>query len=415
MSSPAHPSPLSIDETSAADEVRAAVRDWIDDHVPQSWRDALDRGGLVELRRLRPRHEYEAWYPAFAASGLVAPTWPRAHGGLGLSNANARVADEVLVPYHLGRLNPLGLSLAGPTLLTWGTEEQQRRYLSPIVHNEERWCQLFSEPGAGSDLASLATTAAHDGDEWVLTGQKVWSTWAHESQYGLALARSSPDAPKREGITYFIVPMAAPGVSVRPLRQMTGEADFNEVFFDNVRLSDEMRIGPIDGGWKVANATLTGERQMISGAGAGGVDRIGGRSIERLLERAVGGDAVRRDRLVRLYTAERALAWTNARARQARRAGKPPGPESSIGKLLAAELNVAIQEEWLAERGLAGMAWADDEDTQAVVRGFLRSRANTIEGGTSEVQRNVIGERVLGLPREPDPWHDSPWCDVPRS
>jgi len=415
MSGTAAPAALPVDDTSSAADVRAAVRDWVDVNVPRLWRDALDRGGLVELRRVRPRPEYEAWYPVFAASGLVAPTWPRAYGGLGLSNAAARAVDEVLAPYHLGRLNPLGLSLAGPTLLTWGTEEQQRRYLPPIVRNEERWCQLFSEPGAGSDLASLATTATRDGDEWVLTGQKVWSTWAHESRFGLLLARSDRAAPKREGITYFAVTMSAPGVSVRPLRQMTGEADFNEVFLDQVRVPDEMRIGPVDEGWKVANATLTGERQMISGAGAGGVDRIGGRSIERLLSRPVSGDSIARDRIVRLYAAERALAWTNARARDARRAGKQPGPESSIGKLFAAELNVAVQEEWLAERGPAAMAWADDEDTQAVVRGFLRSRANTIEGGTSEVQRNVIGERVLGLPREPDPWRDSPWREIPRS
>jgi alkylation response protein AidB-like acyl-CoA dehydrogenase len=410
------PALLPIDDRSSLDDVRGVVTEWVEAAVPAAWRAAVETGGLVELRRVRPRAAYEEWYPVFAASGLVAPTWPRAYGGLGLSNAAARAVDEVLAPYHLGRLNPLGLSLAGPTLLTWGTEAQQERYLLPIVRNDERWCQLFSEPGAGSDLASLATTAARDGDEWVITGQKVWSTWAHESQFALTLARSNPDAPKREGISYFVVPIAAPGVSVRPLLQLTGETDFNEVFLDGVRIGDDMRVGPVDEGWKVANATLSGERQMISGAGAGGVDRIGGRSIERLLARARDGDAGARQHVVRLYAAERALAWTNARARDARRAGRPPGPESSIGKLLAAELNVAVQEEWLASCGSAAMAWsADDDETPAIVRGFLRSRANTIEGGTSEVQRNVIGERVLGLPREPDPWRDAAWRDVPRS
>jgi alkylation response protein AidB-like acyl-CoA dehydrogenase len=415
MSRATEPALLRVDDSSSVDEIRAAVRDWLDANVPREWRDAVAHGGLEALRRVRPRAAYEHWYPVFAASGLVAPTWPRTYGGLGLSNAGARAADEELAPYHLGRLNPLGLNLAGPTLLTWGSEAQQQRYLPPIVRNDQRWCQLFSEPGAGSDLASLATTAARDGDEWVLNGQKVWTTWAHESEFGLALARTNAAAPKREGITYFVVPMAAPGVSVRPLRQLTGEADFNEVFLDDVRISDDLRIGPVDEGWKVANATLTGERQMISGSGAGGVDRIGGRSIERLVQRAVNGSAAARDRIMRLYAADRALAWTNARAREARRAGRPPGPESSIGKLFAAELNVAVQEAWLADRGPAAMAWADDDDAQAVVRGFLRSRANTIEGGTSEVQRNVIGERVLGLPREPDPWRQSPWRDVPRS
>jgi alkylation response protein AidB-like acyl-CoA dehydrogenase len=349
---------------------------------------------------------------------LVAPTWAPEYGGLGVSNATARVIDDVLAPHHLGRLNPLGLSLAGPTLLAWGSEDQRRRYLPPIVRNEERWCQLFSEPGAGSDLASLATTAERDGDEWVLTGQKVWSTWAHESRFALTLARSNPDVPKRAGITYFIVPIDAPGLSVRPLRQMTGEADFNEVFLDGVRISDGMRIGPVGEGWKVANATLSGERQMISGSGAGGVDRIGGRSVERLVARLHerGDDPTARQRVMRLYVTERVLAWTNARARDARKAGRPPGPESSVGKLLAAELNQAAQEEWLRLCGPAAMARGhDDGDTGALVHGFLRSRANTIEGGTSEVQRNVIGERVLGLPREPDQFRDAPWRDVPRS
>jgi alkylation response protein AidB-like acyl-CoA dehydrogenase len=409
---------VAIGADTSPDDVRRAVEIWLENAVPREWRDAVARGGVVELRRVRPRDVYERWYPAFAASGLVAPTWAPDYGGLGVSNATARIIDDVLASHHLGRLNPLGLSLAGPTLLSWGSEEQRRRYLPPIVRNEERWCQLFSEPGAGSDLASLATSAVRDGDEWVLTGQKVWSTWAHESQFALTLARSNPDVPKREGITYFIVPVDAPGVAVRPLRQMTGEADFNEVFLDGVRISDAMRIGPVDEGWQVAGATLSGERQMISGTGAGGVDRIGGRSVERLVARVGerGDDPVARQRVMRLYATERALAWTNARARQARTAGRPPGPESSIGKLLAAELNQAAQEEWLRLCGPAAVARGDeDDDTSAVVHGFLRSRANTIEGGTSEVQRNVIGERVLGLPREPDQFRDAPWRDVPRS
>jgi acyl-CoA synthetase (AMP-forming)/AMP-acid ligase II/alkylation response protein AidB-like acyl-CoA dehydrogenase len=417
---------LAIDGDTPVERVREVVAEWVDTAVPAEWRDAAARGGLIELRRVRPRAAYEDWYPAFAASGLVASTWPVEYCGLGVSNVTARAIDEVLAPYHLGRLNPLGLSLAGPTLLAWGTDEQKARYLPPIVYNEERWCQLFSEPGAGSDLASLATGAVRDGDEWVISGQKVWSTWAHESHFALTLARSDPGVPKREGITYFIVPVNAPGVVVRPLRQMTGEADFNEVFLDGVRVPDALRIGPVGGGWRVAAATLTGERQRISGAGAGGVDRIGGRSIGRLVtgarERAARdpntgwGDPRVRQRVMRLYATEQALAWTNARARDARRAGRPPGAESSIGKLLAAELNVAAQEEWLMLLGAAAIARAeDDDDAGSVVRGFLRSRANTIEGGTSEVQRTILGERVLGLPREPGPHQGAPWHDVPRS
>jgi alkylation response protein AidB-like acyl-CoA dehydrogenase len=417
---------LPVGPETPVDDACEAVRDWIAVAVPDAWRAAAEHGGPVEVRRVRTRAEYEVWYAAFAASGLVVPTWPREYGGLGVSDDAARAIDRVLAPYNLGRLNPLGVSVAGPTLLAWGTDEQRARYLVPIVRNEERWCQLFSEPGAGSDLASLATRAEADGDEWVLTGQKVWTTWAHESQFALTLARSNPGAPKREGITYFIVPLTSPGVTVRPLRQMTGEADFNEVFLDRVRVPDANRIGPVDGGWRVVSASLSGERQMISGAGSGGVDRLGGRSVFRLVEyaRAAAGlrpgcgwdDPLVRQEISRLYARERALAWTNERARAARRAGRPPGPESSIGKLMNAEQNVATQEAWIAVTGAPAMAHEPhDGDTDAIVLGFLRSRANTIEGGTSEVQRTILGERVLGLPREPDPYRDAPWREVPRS
>ena len=225
---------------------------------------------------MRSRAEYEAWYPTFADAGLVAATWPVEYGGLDVSPAVARAIDAVLAPYNLGRLNPLGLNLAAPALFAHGTEEQRLRFLPPIVRNEERWCQLFSEPGAGSDLASLATRAERDGDEWVLTGQKVWTTWAHVSDFGVCLARTDPDVPKRKGITYFLVDLHAPGVDVRPLRHITGEVDFNEVFLDAVRVPDAHRVGEVGDGWRVANATLSGERQMVSGSGSGGVDRIGG-------------------------------------------------------------------------------------------------------------------------------------------
>ncbi|MEI2706666.1 MAG: acyl-CoA dehydrogenase family protein [Ilumatobacteraceae bacterium] len=196
--------------------MREVVGRWVLDQVPQPWRDAADRGRAA-IRAVRTRQAYEDWYPVFAASGLVVPTWPVAYGGLGLRPAQARVAEGVLAPFNLGRLNPLGLNNAAAPLFAHGTEEQRLRYLPPIVANTERWCQLFSEPGAGSDLASLATRAERDGDEWMLTGQKVWTTWAHESEFGVCLARTDPRAPKRQGITFFIVDLRAPGVEVREL------------------------------------------------------------------------------------------------------------------------------------------------------------------------------------------------------
>jgi alkylation response protein AidB-like acyl-CoA dehydrogenase len=298
------------------------------------------------------------------------------------------------------------------------------------VRNEEVWCQHFSEPGAGSDLASLATRATRHGDEWVIEGQKVWTTWAHLSDWAVLLARTDADVPKRKGLTYFLLDLHQPGVDVRPLRHMGGEVDFNEVFLTGARIPDSCRVGEVGAGWQVANATLSGERQMVSGAGSGGVDRIGGSGVGYLIRlaqaRSVGGatggwdDPVRRDEIVRLYCEERVREWTNLRVRGQLRAGKSPGPESSVGKVHQGDLNQRIQLAATNVLGMAATAWVGDQQDYGsslphAVRGMLRSRANTIEGGTTEVNKNILGERVLGLPREPDQYASAPWKDVPRS
>ncbi|HVX20693.1 MAG TPA: acyl-CoA dehydrogenase family protein [Acidimicrobiales bacterium] len=448
----APPERLAVGPDSTPDEVAEAARRWVAAHVPGSWVAAGDRGGPAAVREVRTRADYEAWYPVFAASGLVVPTWPVAYGGLDLPASVARSAEAVLRPYNLGRLNPLGLNLAAPALFAHGTEAQCLRYLPPLVRNEERWCQLFSEPGAGSDLASLATRAVRDGDGWVVDGQKVWTTWAHRSDLAVLLARTDPDVPKRQGITYFVVDLRDPGVEVRPLRHMGGEVEFNEVFLTAVRVPDDQRIGAVGDGWAVANATLSGERQMVSGAGSGGVDRIGGSGVGRLVavarrrsaEGRPGGwdDPVVRQDLMRLYAEDRIRDWTNQRVRDRLRAGRSPGPESSVGKVHQGGLNQRVQQRavallgmdavaWLppagagnggtathagpagADAGAAGASYGDGLPYE--VKGMLRSRANTIEGGTTEVNKNVIGERVLGLPREPDPFRGSAWREVPRS
>ena len=382
--------------TSAAD-----AQHWVEEHVPSAWRDAAGAGRPI--REVRTFAEYEAWYPAFAASGLVVPTWPKEYGGLDLDVATALEIEAVLTPYALGRLNPLGLNLCAPALFAHGTEEQRLRFLPRIVDNTEKWCQLFSEPGAGSDLASLATRAIRDGDDWLLTGQKVWTTWAHVSDWAVCLARTDPDLPKRDGITYFLVELHASGVMVKPLRHITGEVDFNEVFLDAVRVSDFQRVGAEGEGWKVAGATLSGERQMVSGAGSGGVDRIGGSEADALADT---DDPVLRQRVTSLRGEERVRAWTNRRLRG--------GPLTSIGKVHQGDLNQRIQLAAIDLMGASAMAWEGD-GLDRTVKGMLRSRANTIEGGTTEVNKNVIGERVLGLPREPDGWSKVPWKDVPRS
>jgi alkylation response protein AidB-like acyl-CoA dehydrogenase len=303
------------------------------------------------------------------------------------------------------------LNLCAPALFAHGTEEQRLRFLPRLVDNTEKWCQLFSEPGAGSDLASLATRAVRDADDWKVTGQKVWTTWAHVSDWAVCLARTNPAVPKRDGITYFLVDLHAAGVTVRPLRHITGEIDFNEVFLDNVSVPDFQRVGAEGEGWKVAGATLSGERQMVSGSGSGGVDRIGGFGADALLSRRIN-DPVMRQRVVALWAEEQIRGWTNRRLRG--------GPLTSIGKVHQGDLNQRIQLAAVDLMGAHAMAWAASVanghyDLDRTVKGMLRSRANTIEGGTTEVNKNVIGERVLGLPREPDPYKGAPWKDVPRS
>ena len=436
MPSPTNPGRLALDRTTPLAEVRARVGDWVADAVPEVWREAAAKGRNA-IRAVRPRADYEAWYPTFADSGLAVATWPVAYGGLDLAIEQAQVAEQVLAPYNLGRLNPLGLNNAAPALFAHGTEEQRLRFLPPLVRNEERWCQMFSEPGAGSDLASLAMRATRDGDEWLLSGQKVWSTWAHSSEFAVCLARTDPAVPKRRGITYFVVDLRARGVEVRSLRHIGGEVDFNEVFLDEVRIPDDYRIGAENDGWRVAGATLAGERQMVAGSGSGGVDRIGGAGSERLVvlarENGRWAEPEMRQRLMQVYGEERIRGWTNQRVRATVKAGGHPGPAASVGKIHQGELNQRIQLLATDLLGAGAIAWpavdpADPADTGAVtgsdawassmpfeVRGMLRSRANTIEGGTSEVNRNIVGEKVLGLPREPDPYRDAPWQEVPRS
>jgi alkylation response protein AidB-like acyl-CoA dehydrogenase len=417
------------EQTSVAEAV-ATVEAWIDRVIPETWRRAAETGGAAAVRGARTPGEYTAWYPLFARSGLVAPSWDLAYGGLGWSRQAALAAEQVLSRFHLPRLNPLGLNLAAPALFSYGSEEQRRRFLPAIVRAEEIWCQLFSEPGAGSDLAGLSTRAERKGHDWVVNGQKVWTTWADRADYAVLLARTDPEVPKHQGITYFLVDMHQPGVEVRPLRHIGGEVEFFQVFLDGAVVPDSQRVGDPGNGWRVAQATLGGERQMVAGAGSGGVDRIGGNSATQLVRLAMTrtdaglprgwDDPVVRERIVRLYCEERVRGWTNQRVRARAANQLAPGPESSIGKVHAAELNQRIQEAAADLLGAGGIAWPDDgaEDyaasMPAEVRGMLRSRANTIEGGTTEVNKNVLAERVLGMPKEPDPWRGKPWRELPR-
>ena len=327
-----------------------------------------------------------------------------------------------------GFINVIGYGMVAPTIAVHGTPEQRHRYLRPLFTCEEIWCQLFSEPGAGSDVASLATRAVRDGDEWIVTGQKVWTTLAHLSKFGLLIARTDPDQPKHRGLTAFLLDMEAHGVDVRPLYQITGEAEFNEVFFTDARVPDAARLGGVGDGWRVALTTLMNERVAIGGNVA---ERGSGPISEalRLWGERWKGDLspqalVLRDRLVQRWVAHEVARLTNLRALHNRRAGTP-GPEGSVAKLAYAEDNKRTAELCVDLMGADGMLYGSDYprvrpseltvSTHDVARLFLRTRANSIEGGTSEVMRNILGERVLGLAGEPRVDRDVPWKDVPRS
>ncbi len=349
-----------------------------------------------------------AYLAALAESGLAVPTWPVEYGGLGATAEQSAAVGRELARYERPDLYPygVGLSLVGPTLLTHGTPEQQARWLPPIRNGAEIWCQLFSEPDAGSDLAGLTTRAERDGDVWRITGSKVWSSRAHYARWGLLLARTDPLVPKHAGITAFGIDMGAPGVEVRPLRQMNGDTHFNQVFMDGAPVPDADRIGDLNKGWAVAVTTLMYERGSIGGGGGGG----GGSSLgtdSDVVSIARGlGSSVARDRALALYAQLEVARWTAQRSRAAAKAGKAPGPEGSGAKLrLSANLK-ELGDLGIDAIGMSGVAGDEWPDRQTL---FLTAPSISIRGGTDEIQRNIVGERVLGLPPEPRVDKDRPF------
>ncbi|WP_243858457.1 acyl-CoA dehydrogenase family protein [Mycobacterium sp. DL440] len=354
----------------------------------------------------------ETWYAALGDRGYTVPHWPREHGGLGYTEPQAAVVRSVLADHGAGLPDHyfVPLMLIGPAIMDWGTPEQQRKYLPGIVAGADMWCQLFSEPGAGSDLASLATRAVPEGNSWRINGQKVWSSFATESRYGMLLARTDPDQPKNAGITCFLVDMASPGVTVRPLRQLTGDEHFCEVFLEDLELGAETVLGKVNDGWRVAMTTLNAERSGLSEtSSASGIPLAPVLELARRTGR--WNDPVVRDRLVDLFAKEHALALTNLRSVAESRT--PGGsPTGSITKLVLSELSQEISELGFELGGAEAAYW--DGAMPAETHDLLDSRRFTIAGGTSEVQRNIVGERVLGLEREIDPGRGKPWRELRR-
>jgi 3-oxochol-4-en-24-oyl-CoA dehydrogenase len=364
----------------------------------------------ADLREFLAREAPGGVYPAdfgsrLARAGYVAPHWPRPWGR-DATPAEQLAIDEVLREHKVPRpMNPIGIGWAGPTLLVAGSDEQRERWLPGILDGRELWCQLFSEPGAGSDLASLSTRAVRDGDEFVVNGQKVWTTLAHVAKFGILLGRTDPTAEAHLGITYFVVDMSAPGIEVKPLVQMTGTHEFNEVFFTDVRIPAENIVGTEHDGWRLAKVTLGNERVSLSGEGAlWGRGPTANDIVDLVRSHGGASDGKLRQRVARLYIEAEVLRLIRLRTISARVRGLEPGPEASVRKALSDEHGqhvMSLAKDLAGTHGLLTDAGPYGEpDVAGWHYGYLYARALTIGGGTSEVQRNILAERVLGLPRD---------------
>ena len=385
---------------------RDEVRDWLGQNLPADWVARLRQGSDV------PRPEayrfLSDWQRRMYEAGFVGITWPKEYGGRGLSFMEEMILHEEMALHKAPPvLNILAIGMAGPTIIAYGTEEQKKRYPAKMLSCEEIWCQGYSEPNAGSDLAALQTRAVKDGEHYVVNGQKVWTSLAHVADWMMLLARTDPDAPKHKGITYFLVDMHSPGITVKPLKQLTGDEEFNEVYFDNVRVHDSQILGGLNNGWAVGMTTLMYERLAL-GFGLQVRLRI---ALDGLVELArhttkngapVTRDPVMRQKLAQLWIDTEVFKYTGARAITKLLKGELPGPEASTGKMMWVEGHQRLQELAMEIQGPYSQIMKGSP--RAVAEGlwqhtFLRSRANSIEGGTTEIQRNIIGERVLGLPK----------------
>ena len=429
---------MTVAEREDLDAVRAEARTWFE----TNWDPDLTLG---------------EWWDRFGSSGWAFPSWPAHACGRGLSSDAARVVgEERSRAGAYGAPSGIGPMMAGPTIAEHGTPEQIARFLPNMVSGREIWCQFFSEPGSGSDLASLQTRAVRDGDEWIINGQKVWTTGAQHSRWGILIARTNTDVPKHEGITYFVIDVDQPGVEVRPLKEMTGGATFNEVFFTDARVSHENLIGEVDRGWAVAVTTLSHERTSLGagsmtgmfsgsmlglGGGGGGGEMMGAPSLDTrvgdlvadsggadMAALASGGsrmmammpmmfgkqrDPLVRQEVARLYTLLEISRFTGLRVKAAAERGAKPGPEASTGKLAASQLMRTMRDFMLGLEGPAGMLMAPDAPMNGMAQFLaLFSPAISIAGGTDEIQHNIIGERVLGLPSEPRADKELPFRDL---
>jgi alkylation response protein AidB-like acyl-CoA dehydrogenase len=395
---------VDFDDTPKEAGVRKAARAWLEQNAPRRnagtlatrrrWRDASPESQLEHVRACKD------WQRKLFDGGWAGVTWPTAYGGRGGTAIEQAIFSQEMAGFEVGAgALAVGVGMVGPTLIEWGSDEQKSDHLRAILSGDEVWCQLFSEPGAGSDLAGLRTKADLDGDEWVVNGQKVWTSLAHHSDWAILLARTDPDVPKHKGITYFLVDMKSPGIDIRPLRQIDGVAHFNEVFLSDVRIPASQVVGPVDGGWRVTHTTLQSERALIGG----GEGVRFGDLVALAQSMGKSTDPVSRQSLAKAYIRFELLRFLGLRVQTSLSKGVAPGSESSVVKLSYSQHTEALADLALSLEGAEGMLGIEQApDGGYWQQQFLSQWAVRIGGGTDQVQRNIIGERVLGLPREPD-------------
>lgn len=395
---------MDFDDTPQEAEFREEVRAWIDANGPKHLLPYLENAtfGNLDLGDYDAEVEAKAWRQKKYDAGWSCLSWPKDYGGRDATPIERVIWGQEEGAYGaLSGLFIIGEGMCGPTMMTFASEDQKRRYLNKLASGEEIWCQLFSEPAGGSDLAGLRTRAEPDGDDWIVNGQKIWTSGAHYSDYGILITRTDPDVPKHKGLTMFFLDMKSPGIEIRPIKQVNGQSGFNEVFFTDVRIPDAQRLGEVGQGWKVSLTTLMNERMAIGGSMPTGFPEM--LELVKTLEGADGPvikDRNIRDKLADWHCQAAGLKYTSARLLSAISRGDLPGPEASIGKLVGGSLMQEISMAALDLQDLSG-AFMDPElaDLSGKFQAMLlRSPATRVEGGTDEILRNIIGERVLGLP-----------------
>ena len=410
---------MNFDDTPQEAAFRAEARAWIASNAPKEYEDELKRASLgrIQLKGGNILEVAKAWQKKKADAGWAVPHWPKDYGGRGASPIERVIwQQEEGVFGKLGALVIIGHGMCGPTMMAYAAEDQKRHYLPPLASGENIWCQLFSEPAGGSDVAGLRTRAEKHGDDWIINGQKIWTSGAHYSDFGILITRTDPTVPKHKGLTMFFLDMKSAGVEVKPIKQANGQSEFNEVYFTDVRIPDSQRLGSVGDGWNVSLTTLMNERMAIGANMATGVPELFEFASSLMLEDgpAIDDRAVR-SKLANWAVRASGLKYTSFRAISALSKGERPGPENSIGKLVAGTMLQDVATYALDLQGAAGVLSGPD-DAEAAGRFqamLLRSPATRVEGGTDEILRNIIAERVLGLPGDIRVDKDVPFNKIP--